>query len=1045
MNNCLFNVGATSKSTTAVQKISAQSRGSRLFMTIRLILSLMIAFGLMMGLTTTAQAARNPSSVTVGAQGGTTPTYGTAGSASYSVSVNNSGSGDTLATVIVAGLPAGATFTPDSVNLNADPFVFDLTINTTAVTPAGTAQPFTVTVARDASHTVSGSGSLTVNQYPLTVSAAGVDKVYDGTTAATVTLSDNRVSGDVLTTSYTSANFVDVNAGTTKTVNVSGISISGTAAGNYTANTTGTTTANITKATATVALGNLNQTFDGTAKSATATTNPAGKTVAFTYNGSSTEPTNVGSYTVVGTISDANYEGSAIDTLIIGKATATITLGSLSQECDGALKSVTATTNPAGLSVVFTYDPTEPSAPGSYAVAGTINDSNYQGSASGTLVITDTTAPILNISTLSNGAVTNNVALNITGVVSDVGGIDSITVNGTTVNQINGAFNTAFLLSDGVNPITVTATDKSNNQTTVTRLITLDLTTPALTVTAPADNSTAVGSFIDVTGTIDTGNTVNVIVNGESHAASISGGTYTATVNLLAGMNTIEIIVTDLVLKKNSMKRTVVSDAQGVTLQVTQPKEDTIVFAGDNLIKGTVADSIGNVSVTMTVEGQNYIPSLINGAFAQVVSLPSTDSTVAVTVTATDGASHTSSVQRNLVLIDRAMLSASVPSPRVQGESVTFTAGVINGSGSYEYQFSIRKRTGSTYAVVQDYSVSDTWTWDTGSVPADPYYVMVYVRNAATKAYVAKGYMSYDIVARPPATGLTLTANLASPQPVGTTITFTAVGQGGSGSYDYQFILKTGNTSAVVQDHSGSNEYVWNTDGLAPGAYSLQVFVRNTGSTVPYEALKSINFSIVASAPATGATLIFTTPSPQVTGTRVFFEAGGSGGSGSYEYKLLVKLGNVWTVVRDYSTLKAIEWNTAGLAAGTYSLQLFVRNAGSNAQFEAIKTARYIILASSPATGATLNFTTPSPQVTGTHVFFEAGGSGGSGSYEYKLLVKLGAVWTSVREYSTVAAIEWDTTGLAAGTYSLQVQVRNVGSPLSYEAFKNYSYIINVQ
>ena len=37
----------------------------------------------------------------------------------------------------------------------------------------------------------------------LTVTATGINKVYDGTTAATVTLSDNRVSGDVLSFSYT--------------------------------------------------------------------------------------------------------------------------------------------------------------------------------------------------------------------------------------------------------------------------------------------------------------------------------------------------------------------------------------------------------------------------------------------------------------------------------------------------------------------------------------------------------------------------------------------------------------------------------------------------------------------------------------------------------------------------------------------------------------------------------------------------------------------------------------------------------------------------
>jgi len=67
----------------------------------------------------------------------------------------------------------------------------------------------------------------------LTVTATGENKVYDGTTTATVTLSDDRIAGDVLTDSYVSATFADTNVGTGKTITVTGISISGADAGNY--------------------------------------------------------------------------------------------------------------------------------------------------------------------------------------------------------------------------------------------------------------------------------------------------------------------------------------------------------------------------------------------------------------------------------------------------------------------------------------------------------------------------------------------------------------------------------------------------------------------------------------------------------------------------------------------------------------------------------------------------------------------------------------------------------------------------------------------
>ena len=114
-----------------------------------------------------------------------------------------------------------------------------------------------------------GSNSTTFAITPamLLVSATGVNKVYDGGTTAVVTLSDNHLGSDVVTTAYTSANFAGKNVGTARPVSVSGISITGGAdASNYTLNgvTTASTTANITAKTVTAAIvGNPTKTYDG--------------------------------------------------------------------------------------------------------------------------------------------------------------------------------------------------------------------------------------------------------------------------------------------------------------------------------------------------------------------------------------------------------------------------------------------------------------------------------------------------------------------------------------------------------------------------------------------------------------------------------------------------------------------------------------------------------------------------------------------------------------------------------------------------------------
>jgi choloylglycine hydrolase len=72
--------------------------------------------------------------------------------------------------------------------------------------------------------------------------------------------------------------------------------------------------------TATVTLGGLEGTYTGAPRRATATTAPAGLAVTITYGGGGTAPVNVGSYSVVATVTDTSYQGSASGRLEISKA-----------------------------------------------------------------------------------------------------------------------------------------------------------------------------------------------------------------------------------------------------------------------------------------------------------------------------------------------------------------------------------------------------------------------------------------------------------------------------------------------------------------------------------------------------------------------------------------------------------------------------------------------------------------------------------------------------------------------------------------------------
>ena len=68
---------------------------------------------------------------------------------------------------------------------------------------------------------------------------------------------------------------------------------------------------------ASVTLGNLLQSYDGTAKSVSITTVPPFLGCFVFYNGSGNAPTNASTYTVIGTITDPNYQGGATNTLTI--------------------------------------------------------------------------------------------------------------------------------------------------------------------------------------------------------------------------------------------------------------------------------------------------------------------------------------------------------------------------------------------------------------------------------------------------------------------------------------------------------------------------------------------------------------------------------------------------------------------------------------------------------------------------------------------------------------------------------------------------------
>ena len=208
--------------------------------------------------------------------GASASSYTPAAVGTYTITANYAGA---LGTIAHSNSTASLTVTQNSPSLAYTPMTTTQTygtgipaaaLNATAVDVNGATVPgtftYTTTVNSKSTSLSAGIAVLPVGSYTITATFMPAD-------------TNDYVSGETISASYT-----------------------------------------VTQSTASVTLGNLAQIYNGTMRSATAVTVPANLNVVFTYNGSSTPPVLAGSYTVVATVSDADYKDVATGTLVVAKA-----------------------------------------------------------------------------------------------------------------------------------------------------------------------------------------------------------------------------------------------------------------------------------------------------------------------------------------------------------------------------------------------------------------------------------------------------------------------------------------------------------------------------------------------------------------------------------------------------------------------------------------------------------------------------------------------------------------------------------------------------
>lgn len=261
---------------------------------------------------------------------------------------------------------------------------------------------------------------------------------------------------------------------------------------------------------------------------------------------------------------------------------------------------------------------------GSNTITATAKDINNNSAAASITVVRippDTQAPTLTIISPANNSETFDPQITVSGTVVDQGegstGVQSVVVNGITATYNAGAntWSGVVNLNDGVNTITVTATDNApnpNQSQAAVQVSKLVIQPPTLTVTNPQNGAFLSADSITVAGSVFSNKpdmTFNVSVNGQP--ANPAGREFTKVLALTDGANFINVLATDALGQQAQQSITVTNDRTPPTVFLTNVPP--VVNPGESYIIGATAfDAYGIADVEFTVNGASIIRSAVS-------------------------------------------------------------------------------------------------------------------------------------------------------------------------------------------------------------------------------------------------------------------------------------------------------------------------------------------------------------------------------------------------------------------------------------------------
>jgi hypothetical protein len=272
--------------------------------------------------------------------------------------------------------------------------------------------------------------------------------------------------------------------------------------------------------------------------------------------------------------------------------------------------------------------------------------------------------------------------------------------------------------------------------------------------------------------------------------------------------------------------------------------------------------------------------------------------------------------------------------------------------------------------------------------------------------------------------GVQLSSNASGPVTGSVTLSASGATCGAGETAEYRFVQRRDGTTAMVelQNWSATSTFAWNTTGLPSGSYHAFVYARAAGSS-KYQSYDSI--SLLLGQVCNGITLSSSAASPQSVGTVVGLTAAATctGGTAEYQFTAKGRSGSSLTI-QDWSSSATASWNTAGLAADSYTITASTRKSG-NLAVEAQKLLAFRL--GETCAVPTLGTSPSSPSSLGADVTLNAATTctGAAGpEYRFSYRPSAGGAYVQIRDWGSGASTVWHTAGLPADNYTLSVETR---------------------